>query len=478
VNEMSKDRAEFGGERSPGMTYTEMLERDSRAVPDFLFEESTAALPYGPITADRYIDPAFAKREAELMWPNVWQFAAREEDMPDAGDSVVYEINDKSFLLVRQTDGEVKAFYNACLHRGRKLKTEDGTCLGIRCPFHGFTWNNDGSFREVPNDWDFKHVANEGFSLPELRVNRWQGFIMITENASIPDFAEWVGPAVAHYDRWRLDECSTVVWIGRVIDANWKVVSEAFMEAYHSVTTHPQLLAFLGDCNTRYDVYGDFMNRAITPSGVLSPHVSGKDQNYVLQKFAEFFGDTSKEPVPRSSKEADVDSVSGMVNDDPTGARKVLADANRAAFKVATGRDYSEKSDSEMLDNLTYNIFPNFSPWGGFMPTIVYRWRPWGGHDRCLMEVRFLLRRPEGAPVTKGADMFLIAEGGSFKDAAHLVGEGFANVLDQDESNLKHVQTGMHSLKNGKIELANYQDIRIRQFANTMDKFLNGQLPE
>jgi nitrite reductase/ring-hydroxylating ferredoxin subunit len=478
VNEMSKAKAEFGSERCPGMTYTEMLERDTRTVPDFLFEESTARLPGGPITADRYIDPEFMARENELMWPNVWQFAAREEDMPDAGDSIVYEINEKSFLLVRQTDGSVKAFYNACLHRGRKLKTEDGKCMGIRCPFHGFTWNNDGSFKEVPNEWDFKHLANDSFSLPEVRVNQWHGFIMITENADIPEFAEWVGPSVSHYDRWRLEECSTAVWIGHVIDANWKVVSEAFMEAYHSVTTHPQLLNILGDCNTRYDIYGDFMNRAITPSAVLSPHISNKDQDFVIKKMTEFSGGSGDEAVKRMANVNDLDSADGINKDDPVRARKVMAEANRATFGAESSRDYSDISDTEMLDSMTYNIFPNFSPWGGFIPTIVYRWRPWGGHDRCLMEVRILMRRPEGTPVTKSAEMFMVPEGGSFLDTAHLVGPGFANVLDQDESNLKHVQTGMYSLKDRKIELANYQDIRIRQFANTMDKFLNGQLPK
>ncbi len=463
--------------RCPGMSYTEMLELDTRPVPEFLKEESTVPLASGPITADRYIDPEFMEREAELMWPNVWQFAAREEDMPVAGDSVVYEINDKSFLLVRQEDGGIKAFYNACLHRGRKLKNADGKCLGIRCPFHGFTWNNDGSFKEVPNDWDFQHVANDSFSLPEVRVNRWFGFIMITENEQIPDFPEWVGPSVSHYDRWRLEECSTAIWIGKVINANWKVTSEAFMEAYHSVTTHPQVLPFLGDCNTRYDLYGDNMNRAITPSGVLSPHLYGKDQDFVLKKIAEFTGMAADVSVARRATEVDDDTVASLDADDPVLARKVLADANRAAFGAATSRDYSDISDTEMLDNMTYNIFPNFSPWGGFSPTIIYRWRPLGAVDRCLMEVRILMRRPEGAPVTKGAEMVMIDDGGKFMDVAHLIGPGLANVFDQDESNLESVQKGMRSLKDGKIELATYQDSRIRHFAQTMDKYLNCPLP-
>ncbi len=478
MDKLGEDIVVNSSARCPGMSYTEMLELDTRPVPEFLKEESTVPLSSGPITADRYIDPEFMEREAELMWPNVWQFAAREEDMPDAGDSVVYEINDKSFLLVRQADGSVKAFYNACLHRGRKLKTEDGKCLGIRCPFHGFTWNNDGSFKEVPNDWDFQHLTNSEFSLPEVRVDRWQGFIMITENDSLPNFAEWIGPVAKHYDRWKLEECSTVAWVGKVIPANWKVTAEAFMEAYHSVTTHPQVLPFLGDCNTRYDLYGDLANRAITPSGVLSPHLYGKDQDFVLKKMGEFIGSAPDAKVSRRAQDVSAEHASDTDAEDPLRARKILAEANRQAFGAATSRDYSEVSDTEMLDNMTYNIFPNFSPWGGFSPTIIYRWRPWNGAvDKCLMEVRILMRRPEGTPVTKGENMMFIDEDGSFNDAAAIFGPGLANVFDQDESNLKHVQKGMSSLKSGLIELANYQDSRIRQFAHTLDKYMNGQLP-
>lgn len=62
------------------------------------------------------------------------------------------------------------------------------------------------------------------------------------------------------------------------------------MEAWHSVLTHPQILPFTADANTRYDLYGDHINRAITPAGALSPHIKGKDQLYVIEKLGEFIG--------------------------------------------------------------------------------------------------------------------------------------------------------------------------------------------
>jgi nitrite reductase/ring-hydroxylating ferredoxin subunit len=460
-------------DRCPGITYTDMLSVDTRRAPDYLVMESNQELGDAPLSTERYTSAAFKALEDAKVWPNVWQFAAREEDMPDPGDTVVYEINDKSFLLIRQRDGSVRAFHNVCLHRGRKLKLKGGPSINLRCPFHGFTWNNDGSLKEIPCEWDFKHLQGKDLSLPELKVESWQGFLMVTENRDLPGFRDWIGPGVEHYDNWRLDECTTVGWIARVIPANWKAVAEAFMEAWHTIVTHPQILPFTADANTRYDLYGDHMNRAITPNGTLSPHLKGKDQFYVIDKLAEFIGGDT-----RGRRNAtDRGDLKGYSPDDPLLARKVLAEANREAFAAMNGHDYSAVSDSEMLDNFTYNIFPNFAPWGGFVPNIVYRWRPWGDVDHCLMEVRILMRAPKGEKPARGAEMFLIPEDQPFTYAADIIGGALAGVFDQDMENLPYVQQGMKASNNKQLELGHYQESRIRQFHATMDKYLSGELP-
>lgn len=408
------------------------------------------------------------------MWPNVWLFAAREDELPDPGDTVVFEINDKSFLLVRQRDGSVKAFYNVCLHRARKLRTKSGQSTQLRCNFHGFTWNNDGSLKEIPCAWDFKHLEGKDMSLPEVRVNLWQGFVMITENDKIADFKEWVGPVLDQYDNYDFENRYTGMWVAKKVAANWKATAEAFMEAWHSVTTHPQLLPFLGDANTRYDLYGDFFNRAITPSGVLSPHMSGKDQQYVLDKMAEFSGGSDAKTNRRftaSGEKAELDP------NDPLQARKLLAEASRAGFTAQYGYDYSDKSDAEILDNFTYNIFPNFSPWIGYLPTLVYRWLPGDTPDWCIMEIRLLMPTPKGEKRPRAAERVYIPDDQPFAWAKEYMGEALAGVFDQDLANLPHVQTGMKASSNGVMELGAYQDSRVRHFQTTLMKYINGELP-
>ena len=460
-------------DRCPGLSYTEMLLGDTRPAPDYLLAESNQELGDEPLDPTRYTSAEFAAAEHEKLWPNIWQFAAREEDLPDPGDTVVYEIGDKSYLLVRQPDGSIKAFHNVCLHRGRLLRDQGGHAVNLRCRFHGFTWNNDGSLKEVPCRWDFGHLDGKDMSLPELKVERWQGFVMVTENHALPPFRDWIGPGVEHYDNWRLDQCHTVAWIGRVMPANWKAAAEAFMEAFHAVVTHPQILGFTADANTRYDLYGDHMNRAITPNGALSPHVRGRGQRYVLDKINEFLGGDAR---GRFAEDSGGD-LRGFSADDPLLARKVLAEANREAFHAMDGHDYAAVSDSEVLDNFTYNIFPNFAPWGGLVPNIVYRWRPWGDVDHSLMEVRILMRTPAGTTAPKAPAMHLIGPDEPFTSVAHLIGAGLAGVFDQDLDNLEAVQKGLKASANRRIELGHYQESRLRHFHRTLDKYLSGELP-
>ncbi|MGB3711627.1 MAG: aromatic ring-hydroxylating dioxygenase subunit alpha [Erythrobacter sp.] len=463
-----------GEDRCPGISYTDMLEGDTRTPPDYLFEEHAIDMGDEPLPVEPYISEEYARLEREKMWPNVWLFAAREDEMPDPGDTVLFEIAGKSFLLVRQKDGGVKAFYNACLHRGRKLRTEGGKSVQLRCPFHGFTWRNDGSLKEIPSPWDFKHLEGKEMCLPEARVELWQGFVMLTENHDLPDFKTWLGPAADHYDRYDFENRYTGMWVQKRIPANWKATAEAFMEAWHSITTHPQLLGFLGDANTRYDLIGDHFNRAITPSGVLSPHMKGKDSNYVLDKMNEFSGGEDSETNRRfaaGKSEVDFDK------DDPLGARKVLAEAGRKGFAEQYGHDYEDASDSEILDNFTYNIFPNFSPWIGFLPTLVYRWLPGDTPDWCTMEIRLLFPTKKGEERPRSVEMTYIPDDEPFSWAKDLMGPQLANVFDQDMANLPHVQTGMKAMKDGEMELGHYQDSRVRHFQRTMQKYLDGELP-
>ncbi|MBU6207296.1 MAG: aromatic ring-hydroxylating dioxygenase subunit alpha, partial [Alphaproteobacteria bacterium] len=112
--------------------------------------------------------------------------------------------------------------------------------------------------------------------------------------------------------------------------------------------------------------------------------------------------------------------------------------------------------------------------WGGFMPNIVYRWRPGKTPDTCLMEVRILARVKKGEKIPRGVPMHYLTAEEKWTDAAEIGGLGA--VFEQDMDNLPYVQQGLHASKNGKVQLGDYQEIRIRQFHRTMDKYISGAL--
>lgn len=449
-----------GTARCPGPGWDDLVETDSKPVPEFLKEESYEYLGSQPLAADRYTSPDFFKKEIEKMWPNVWQFAAREEELPEPGDVVVYENAGRSYLVTRQDDGSVRAFHNVCLHRGRKLRLESGFSKDFKCPFHGFTWNRNGSLKEIPCRWDFSHLSDEKMQLPEARVGRWGGYIFLCENDTGVSLEDYLAPLPEHFKRWRHEECVTAVWVGKVIHANWKATSEAFMEAWHSVITHPQILPFTGDANTRYNIYGDHVNVALTPFAVMSPHLDpdAKPQQWIIDEFLKYNGRAGGPGM-------DVKVPEGMT------ARAAMGAANRERYTKMSGHDHSHATDAELLDAFTYNVFPNLAPWGGFMPNIVYRWRPWPDQDSTLMEVRILTRVPKGEKRPRSVAMHMLGEDETWSAAEELGTLG--NIFDQDMANLPYVQEGLKASKTNQVNLGDYQEIRVRHFHKTLDKYLD-----
>ena len=433
---------------------------DTRGAPEFLKRDDYVYLGSEPLDVDRYISPDIFRAECEKMWPRVWQFAAREEELPDPGDYVVYENAGRSYLVTRQSDGGVRAFHNVCLHRGRKLRTEDGCAADFKCPFHAFTWEIDGSLKDIPCRWDFPHLTNEKMQLPEAVVARWQGFIFIREAEEGPSIEEYLAPLPEHFKNWHLEQCWTSIWVAKVVDANWKTTAEAFMEAWHTIETHPQLMDYLGDANTKYNLYGDHVNVALTPYITNSPHIpAGK---LTEQQIADIAAErTGLDKMPGYERV--------IVKPGQT-ARQAMADYNRQLYGADLGYDSSDISDSEMVDLFTYNVFPNFSPWGGRTLNIVYRWRPWPDQERCLMEVRVLSRAPAGEKPPRSVPMHMLDAHEVWADAPELGALG--SIFDQDMFNLPFVQEGMKASKNRKLELGDYQESRVRHFARTLDKYL------
>ena len=211
------------------------------------------------------------------------------------------------------------------------------------------------------------------------------------------------------------------------------------------------------------------MNANLVPFGILSPHIDaeGRSQQWIVDEFVKYNG-RSGDNYEGSDDPFAVTVPEGMT------AREALGAAMRAAYTAQSGYNHDDATDAELLDALVYNVFPNFAPWGGFMPNIIYRWLPGKTADTCLMEVRILARAKKGEPIPRGVPLHRLGPDELWTAAPELGILG--DVFEQDMANLPFVQEGLHCSKNGKVELANYQEIRIRQFHQTLDKYLSGAL--
>jgi nitrite reductase/ring-hydroxylating ferredoxin subunit len=441
-------------------SYQDLLDRDSRPVPDALRERSLREIGNAPLDAARYTSPAFAELEAQRMWTRTWQMACREEELPEPGDTIVYEIVGRSLLITRQADGSIRALHNSCTHRGRKLLLADDSVKHFRCPFHGFSWHLDGTVRSIPCRWDFEHVTDAEFRLPEARVGTWGGFVFVNMDPAAMPLDEYLEVLPRHFARWRLEDCWKAVHVAKRIPCNWKVAQEAFMESYHVIATHPQILALIADANSQYDIYGDHVSRNLAAFAAPSPHLGdgGVEPQQILDGMLQLMG---RQPGALGTITADA----------ARGPRAILGDANRRAFTRAFEGDFSDASDAETLDALVYNVFPNFAPWGGFAPNIVYRWRPAGSDvNSCVMEVMILKRPERGQPRPKPVPVHWLRDDQPWSDATELPILG--PVIDQDMSNMPFVQEGLVASATGRVQLGAYQEIRIRHFHQTLDRYL------
>ncbi|KAB2340378.1 aromatic ring-hydroxylating oxygenase subunit alpha [Actinomadura rudentiformis] len=464
---------EPGSARCPGPSVQDYLDRDSRPVPAVLRYEANDFLGSEDIDVERFVSPEWARLEQERLWRRVWQFACLEDEIPEVGDHVVYEIGTDSILIVRTEPGEhgqdIRAFVNVCLHRGRKLRTEGGNVPEFRCPFHGFTWNLDGSLKNLPCAWDFPHVELEKFTLPEVRVDTWRGFVFINMDPAAEPLADFLG-TFPEYFVWPLEDRYKALHIAKVLPCNWKVAQDAFIESFHVIATHPQLLPWLADANSQYDATADQPNwsRMINIQGAPSPHVAGTvTEQDVLETF--YFSRS----FYAASQGRDLQAADGEIPQVPEGgtARAVLADQMRTQLAAATGRDYSATSDSELLDAVHHLVFPNFHPWGGVKSNIVYRFRPDGlDPDSCIAEIIYMSAYPPDGPKPEPAKIRWVPDDALFADIPELGLVG--PVFDQDVENLPHVQTGLKSLRKPGITLSNYQESRVRHFNRTLDTWM------
>jgi phenylpropionate dioxygenase-like ring-hydroxylating dioxygenase large terminal subunit len=430
-------RVEERAKRTTGW-YSLVLD-DPHPPPDSLREHFGYEPRSTQIPVSRYTSREWHELERKHLWRKVWQMACREENIPDVGSYVVYDIAGDSYIVVRSRDG-IKAYVNACLHRGRALKDYDGRCSEFRCSFHGFTWRLDGSLRYTPAPAEFPDIeANrDDWRLPEAQVGLWGGFVFINPDPDAEPFESFIGGLPDHFARWDFEHRYLQAHVAKKIRANWKVAQEAFDEGLHLGATHPQSAPYVGDANAAVDVYGNWA-RQISPSGTpIEDLPIDATEADILKRMLDV-REQEELPIPFSQRST---------------ARDAMAAAGRERWRQVLGDEADNISDAELVDHWNYAVFPNFHPWGGYN-RIVYRFRPNGDrHDEAIFEVMFLTPYRGEKPPT--AQVTHLDFGEPWTNAPEL--QTLALVMEQDTFNMESVQRGLQTIRREYVTTSKFQE--------------------
>jgi phenylpropionate dioxygenase-like ring-hydroxylating dioxygenase large terminal subunit len=405
------------------------------------------------VRKERYFDQDFYQMEVELLWPRVWQMACRLEEIPQAGDFVEYEILDQSIVVLRTDDLGVRAFQNACRHRGVKVVEGRGTgATGFTCPFHGWCYGLDGKNTFVSKARTFAehNLQPEDLDLRPVRCEVWGGCAWINLDDGAPPLRPCIEPFASIFDAWKVESLRTEWWYAFRLPVNWKLAEEAFLEQYHVVETHPQLV-----------IPGRYPPR---DRAAFDPRVFVDAELHYLHTMC--------------------DGMAGMVHADDVriaeGLRDIELPADPALAMATWHRTFNEavvrwhrdaggdmpdlnELDAQGLNEPMGYCFPHYFVLPMYSSASSYRFRPLGPEE-TLMEIWSLTRFPEGSEPERPTP----PEPWEYDDPR------LPPIPTQDFSNLPRQQRGLHAKGFEYMRLSAGIEGGVANFERTVDGFLAG----
>lgn len=217
--------------------------------------EEFPSLP--PVPARRYTDPDFFELEREHIFGKAWLFAAHVDELREPGDLIAIEHLFAPVLLTRASDGEVRAFFNVCSHRGTPLVGAGRHHVKRRivCPYHAWAYDLTGELASVPEGRDFKNLDQACLGLRTIRCDKFAGFVFVTFDSDAPPLRSALAPIVAEMDDEVGDgaegtEFHLIKKCSYEISGNWKLAVDANLETYHVNQLHKNTAAAAIDLRT------------------------------------------------------------------------------------------------------------------------------------------------------------------------------------------------------------------------------------
>jgi phenylpropionate dioxygenase-like ring-hydroxylating dioxygenase large terminal subunit len=376
-------------------------------------------------------------------------------------------------IVVRVDQDTIRAYHNACRHRGTELAKGSGTFRGgqIACPFHGWRWNLDGSNSYVygPEGFAPELTTPAELCLPEARVDTWGGCVWVNLDRDAPPLLDYLDPMPSLLDPLAIDRMRVQWWKATVLDANWKIAMEAFIEGYHVMASHPQLTQGQGQ---------DYDPNALA----YSVHANGHS-SYVSRPGAQ----------RRSRQQVDyADEVEALIE-----SSRLLCEGLEAMtlprdlHVIETLRHRPVKEGSSLGAELVKAIYehaaeagiplPRLEPsalgrWGGvffvfphffvlpqYGNALTYRFRPLDHPERCLFELWSLTIPAHGDEIQRP-----VMQGPFAPDDR----EHWPTIPRQDFSNITRQQRGVHNRTFGGSRISHVYEVGIAHLHQEIDRYL------
>jgi len=351
-----------------------------------------------------YISNEFAELERGRLWPRVWQVACREEDIPNVGSYYTYNILDDSIIVIRTARDTIKAFNNACRHRGRTLVSGHGSLTGFFCKFHGWTYNLDGQNTKVLDKEDWRGcLKDEELRLVEFRTGVWGGWVFVNMDPDAESLEDFLGEVPRYLNCLELEKLRYRWYVSLEVPANWKTTQEAFAESYHTATTHPSLPPYMDDRSISKEI-GKHTRLSFVAEKDYTPgyRFGGLKSAGVRESALELIRQAARD-IHSVSGDRDYQAASRILRELPEDATytEALAKANQFIREaaIASGAGYPAITPEQARElGMDWVIFPNMI--GVPTPTcgLWYRSRPIPDNDpnRCIFEIYSLERFAPG----------------------------------------------------------------------------------
>ncbi len=195
------------------------------------------------LPAEYYYDPEIFEREKEEIWFKTWQLVGYDHGLSEPGDFITHDILGQKVFVTRSKDGQLRGFYNVCMHRGHILVEGRGNKNIFTCPFHAWSYDSTGALKAAGNAENVTDFRLEDFTLSEVRVEQFLHMIFVNLDPDAQSLASMYGDLgqdirdnLPKFDQLKLGRTDPYN-----IDSNWKFIPEQ-NECYHCPSLHPQAM--------------------------------------------------------------------------------------------------------------------------------------------------------------------------------------------------------------------------------------------